>query len=570
MKPSDFVTSSSERQQEMQGLLRTEMTDAVNSGLVEGADKSASTLKGAAAVKKAAKGGASRAVLAAASHKRSNESPLLIDDNSTTDNLDDVISSQSPESPAFASAVKHKHRFKEAALYEGTSKVLENTELEGADDLYYKGRFAKKVAHRASYAVNRSGRKVVQNAKSARDKIFKKAQQDQTEEQVATTAQSRAQAASYGKKTIYETAEKGREAVAAKKAATTIAGTATSSSGAAVAAAPVFLLVFFALIFFIVIAGAAGQQSQQTGDGTLNATESQVASFLMSKGLDELHTAAIMGNMYAESGVNPSAVESGGTGIGICQWSYGRANNLRRYAAQQGKSWDDLSVQLDFFWDHDEWSTEWSSTYTIRVHSVEGDPAVGEHVSGSKSGFLASTDLAEATKSFCYGWESPGIPRINVRLEAAQRYYTALTTGGTGGGQDYASAEQWQKNIVDCCHRVGWPGASLCATWTSRVYAAAGYSIHGNGNTQLGNQGGGAANYDPSRATTDLSTIKVGMLISAQYGSNSAAGNRYGHVGIYIGDGMVMDSVSTGIRTISLSDWVSQNNRGWVVCGYPW
>ena len=117
------------------------------------------------------------------------------------------------------------------------------------------------------------------------------------------------------KKTIYETAEKGREAVAAKKAATTIAGTATSSSGAAVAAAPVFLLVFFALIFFIVIAGAAGQQSQQTGDGTLNATESQVASFLMSKGLDELHTAAIMGNMYAESGVNPSAVESGGTGI---------------------------------------------------------------------------------------------------------------------------------------------------------------------------------------------------------------------------------------------------------------
>ena len=40
----------------MQGLLRTEMTDAVNSGLVEGADKSASTLKGAAAVKKSGKG----------------------------------------------------------------------------------------------------------------------------------------------------------------------------------------------------------------------------------------------------------------------------------------------------------------------------------------------------------------------------------------------------------------------------------------------------------------------------------------------------------------------------------
>ncbi len=33
------------------------------------------------------------------------------------------------------------------------------------------------------------------------------------------------------------------------------------------------------------------------------------------------------------------------------------------------------------------------------------------------------------------------------------------------------------------------------------------------------------------------------MLISAQYGSNTAAGNAYGHVGIYIGDGKVMDSI---------------------------
>lgn len=71
-------------------------------------------------------------------------------------------------------------------------------------------------------------------------------------------------------------------------------------------------------------------------------------------------------------------------------------------------------------------------------------------------------------------------------------------------------------------------------------------------------------------ATTDLSQIKVGMLISAQYGSNTAAGNAYGHVGIYIGDGKVMDSIYSGLRTISLSDWVSQNGRGWVVCGYPW
>lgn len=592
MKPSDFVTSASERQQEAQGLLRTEMTDAVNSGLVDGADKSAHTLKGADAVRKAAKGGASSAVLAAAARGRGSEPARSVDD---------VISSRSSASPGgttrrtgsqrfkpgtsalhgdasesveesaavSASSSGRKHRLKDAMLYEGTRKVLEDTELEGADDLYYKGRVAKKVAHRASYAVNRSGKRVVQSAKSARDRIFKKSQRNRTEERAIAANQSRAQAANYGKKTVYQTAEKTREAAAAQRAATTMAGTTSSGGGAVIAGGPAFLLIILVLLFFIVIAGAAGNQTQQSGNGTLNATESQVASFLMGKGLDALHTSAIMGNMYAESGINPSAVESGGTGIGICQWSYGRANNLRRYAAQQGKSWDDLSVQLDFFWDHDEWSSEWSSTYTIRVHKADGDPAVGEHVSGSKSGFLATDDLSDAVRQFCYGWERPGVPRISVRLEAAQRYYTALTTGAVGGGQDYASAEQWQKDIVDACHRTAWPGASLCATWTSRVYAAAGYTVHGNGNSQLGHQGYGASYY-PSRATTDLSQIKVGMLVSAQYGSNTYAGNTYGHVGIYIGDGMVMDSISSGIRTIPLSDWVSQNNRGWVVCGYPW
>ena len=135
--------------------------------------------------------------------------------------------------------------------------------------------------------------------------------------------------------------------------------------------------------------------------------------------------------------------------------------------------------------------------------------------------------------------------------------------------QAYQSADQWQKDIVNACSQTPWPGANLCATWTTRVYARAGHPVGGNGNTQLGNQGYGA-NYSQKRATTDLSQIKVGMLISAQYGSNTPAGNAYGHVGIYIGDGKVMDSIYSGLRTISLSDWVSQNGRGWVVCGYPW
>ena len=182
--------------------------------------------------------------------------------------------------------------------------------------------------------------------------------------------------------------------------------------------------------------------------------------------------------------------------------------------------------------------------------------------------YTASQDSYIAQyRSICQSY--PLVAKLDsMTAEEFKNRYSG-TTLIPGGGQDYQSADQWQKDIVNACSQTPWPGANLCATWTTRVYARAGHPVGGNGNTQLGNQGYGA-NYSQKRATTDLSQIKVGMLISAQYGSNTAAGNAYGHVGIYIGDGKVMDSIYSGLRTISLSDWVSQNGRGWVVCGYPW
>lgn len=191
-------------------------------------------------------------------------------------------------------------------------------------------------------------------------------------------------------------------------------------------------------------------------------------------------------------------------------------------------------------------------------------PQIEETIAVTRSRNIGITIILQ---SICQAY--PLVAQLDsMTAEEFKNRYSG-TTLIPGGGQDYQSADQWQKDIVNACSQTPWPGANLCATWTTRVYARAGHPVGGNGNTQLGNQGYGA-NYSQKRATTDLSQIKVGMLISAQYGSNTAAGNAYGHVGIYIGDGKVMDSIYSGLRTISLSDWVSQNGRGWVVCGYPW
>ena len=46
------------------------------------------------------------------------------------------------------------------------------------------------------------------------------------------------------------------------------------------------------------------------------------------------------------------------------------------------------------------------------------------------------------------------------------------------------------------------------------------------------------------------------MIVAVNCSPASAAGRIYGHIGIYVGNGTVMDNVGY-VRTISLSEWVS-------------
>lgn len=59
----------------------------------------------------------------------------------------------------------------------------------------------------------------------------------------------------------------------------------------------------------------------------------------------------ILGNIDAESGCRPEAVEGNGEGHGLCQWSFGRKKKLKDFAASKGKDWKDLDIQLLFLKD---------------------------------------------------------------------------------------------------------------------------------------------------------------------------------------------------------------------------
>lgn len=118
-----------------------------------------------------------------------------------------------------------------------------------------------------------------------------------------------------------------------------------------------------------------------------------------------------------------------------------------------------------------------------------------------------------------------------------------------------------QSQIVNRCYSVPSPGAGLCSEWVSHVF----YPV-------LGSYPNGDAcdmfwNWCRSR---DISQLKVGMIVAVPTHTHTSAGARWGHIAIYIGNGMVMDNIGY-IRTTSLAWWLNYYHTtatpqwGWVL-----
>ncbi|HFZ7054805.1 TPA: CHAP domain-containing protein [Streptococcus agalactiae] len=119
---------------------------------------------------------------------------------------------------------------------------------------------------------------------------------------------------------------------------------------------------------------------------------------------------------------------------------------------------------------------------------------------------------------------------------------------GVGGGKEYEASTEVQKKIVNAAYITPSPGAGWCAMWVSQVYQNAGLGyIGGNANDMYRNY----------TFTSDRSKLKVGMLVAVESSSSGGtAGLTYGHVGIYIGDGKVIDNIGH-IRVTTLDDWIA-------------
>jgi peptidoglycan hydrolase CwlO-like protein len=104
-----------------------------------------------------------------------------------------------------------------------------------------------------------------------------------------------------------------------------------------------------------------------------------------------------------------------------------------------------------------------------------------------------------------------------------------------------------QAAVIAACYSTPSPGLGYCAAWVTNVFVNAG----------VGRIGGNACDmYSSWCNSSDRSYLQPGMIIAVSTHPHSVAGRIYGHVGIYIGGGTVMDNIGY-IRQIGVDSWIS-------------
>lgn len=137
--------------------------------------------------------------------------------------------------------------------------------------------------------------------------------------------------------------------------------------------------------------------------------------YFTSHGYSPEATAGIMGNMYQESGMDPTRHQNGGPAAGIVQWEkYGvdgtRWAQMQEYANKNGYNWDDLDPQLQYV-DYETTNTLGSYWKNTSFSSVDD--------------FKNASDPMKATEGFEKSFERANPDKCNMprRKEAAEAYY---------------------------------------------------------------------------------------------------------------------------------------------------
>lgn len=272
---------------------------------------------------------------------------------------------------------------------------------------------------------------------------------------------------------------------------------------------------------------------------------------LIGKGYSPEAVAGVMGNIYAESGFNPNLVEAGsGLGFGLCQWTYGRRTQLEAYAAAKGVPASDINTQIEFLIAEitPGGGCNGYAKYELRTTTYSGTRYTPEQWKNASS-------VEQATKAFCFTFERPNVElaHLDVRISKAKEYYNKYKDKTM---EDITGTNAIQLKIAEIAknssaHGIT-PKSGKCLAWVREVYEAAGAPA-----TRTCCAKCAGYNYGVSK---DFSNIPIGAAVFGE--SNTALGKKYGHIGIYVGNGIVLDNRSGYVATSTVQDFVKKFPNG--------
>ncbi len=160
---------------------------------------------------------------------------------------------------------------------------------------------------------------------------------------------------------------------------------------------------------------AAGSNTTSSVPLTDNPTLKQIFQLLINGGMNGGQAAAVMGNMYAESGFNSDRHEIGNDlGYGLAQWtnypigsSTGRRTNLEKFAVSKGVPSSDIPMQIEYL------LNEYNSSYKALLSSTP---------------FNNGTDIAASTKAWMMIFEKPAMSPANDPAALNSKRIPAATT----------------------------------------------------------------------------------------------------------------------------------------------
>ena len=340
-------------------------------------------------------------------------------------------------------------------------------------------------------------------------------------------------------------AEETAKAAARKGAARTIASAASSAAapvaGAVLGVLAVVLAALLASQLASSLFGFWDNEASQ-GTGTLTGVEQQIAAALKGYGFSDESTAAVLGNLKAESAMDPASDE---VMDGMFNHAYERACGIFQYTStrpgegeyweyktwcrSQGRTWSDLQAQLEWTFSGScpgTWSGRWGTNLARSGYYSNCPGYTDGGFYSTPDEFKAADDVDKAAYSWMACYEKPAngsLAHLDRRIEYAREYLSALKAGGAGGNAIVAAAES--QLGVPYVWGGSTPGSGLdCSGLVQYCYAQAGISLPHYSESQM--QGG---------TRIPLSEARPGDILW-----------KPGHVAIYVGGDEYIHEPQTG------------------------